>query len=129
MTTTLVAPPIYRTSIGKKVIMAASGLVLLLFVIGHMIGNLKAFLSAKELDAYAEFLRRMGEPIFPHTVLLWIIRVVGRRRLRPPRVLRHRPVAAQPRRPPAALRPPRPGPGQPGAGHHALGRPGHRACS
>ncbi len=76
MTTTLVAPPIYRTSIGKKVIMAGSGLVLLLFVIGHMIGNLKAFLSAQELNTYAEFLRRMGEPIFPHTVLLWIVRVV-----------------------------------------------------
>jgi succinate dehydrogenase / fumarate reductase cytochrome b subunit len=76
MTTTLVAPPIYRTSIGKKVIMAASGLVLLLFVIGHMIGNLKAFLSQQELNTYAEFLRRIGEPIFPHTVLLWIIRVI-----------------------------------------------------
>jgi succinate dehydrogenase / fumarate reductase, cytochrome b subunit len=76
MTTTLVAPPIYRTSIGKKVIMATSGLVLVLYVIGHMIGNLKAFLSQQELNAYAEFLRRMGEPIFPHTVLLWIIRVI-----------------------------------------------------
>src|ERR1700738_410453 len=76
MTTTLVAPPIYRTSIGKKVTMAASGLVLVLYVIGHMIGNLKAFLSAKELNAYAEFLRRMGEPIFPHSVLLWITRVI-----------------------------------------------------
>ena len=76
MTTTLVAPPIYRTSIGKKVIMATSGLVLVMYVIGHMIGNLKAFLSQQELNSYAEFLRRMGEPIFPHTVLLWIIRVV-----------------------------------------------------
>jgi succinate dehydrogenase / fumarate reductase, cytochrome b subunit len=76
VTTTLIAPPIYRTSIGKKVIMAGSGLVLLLYVIGHMIGNLKAFLSAQELDTYAEFLRRMGEPILPHSVLLWIIRVV-----------------------------------------------------
>jgi succinate dehydrogenase / fumarate reductase cytochrome b subunit len=75
VTTTLIAPPIYRTSIGKKVIMAGSGLVLLLYVIGHMIGNLKAFLSESELNAYADFLRRMGEPIFPHTVLLWIIRV------------------------------------------------------
>jgi succinate dehydrogenase / fumarate reductase cytochrome b subunit len=75
MTTTLTAPPIYRTSIGKKVIMAASGLVMLLWLIGHMVGNLKAFLSASELNAYSEFLRRMGEPIFPHTVLLWIIRV------------------------------------------------------
>jgi succinate dehydrogenase / fumarate reductase, cytochrome b subunit len=75
MTTILVAPPIYRTSIGKKVIMATSGLVLVLYVIGHMIGNLKAFLSQQELNSYADFLRRMGEPIFPHTVLLWIIRV------------------------------------------------------
>ena len=76
MTTTLAAPPIYRTSIGKKVIMATSGLVLVLYVIGHMIGNLKAFLSQQELNGYAEFLRRMGEPIFPHTVLLWILRVL-----------------------------------------------------
>ena len=76
MTTTLMAPPIYRTSIGKKVIMAGSGLVLVLYVIGHMIGNLKAFLSQRELNDYADFLRRMGEPIFPHTVLLWIIRVI-----------------------------------------------------
>jgi len=76
MTTTLAAPPIYRTSIGKKVIMATSGLVLVLYVIGHMIGNLKAFLSQQELNGYADFLRRMGEPIFPHTVLLWIVRVL-----------------------------------------------------
>jgi succinate dehydrogenase / fumarate reductase cytochrome b subunit len=76
VTTTLIAPPIHRTSIGKKVIMAGSGLVVLVWLIGHMIGNLKAFLSPRELDAYAEYLRRMGEPVFPHTVLLWIIRVV-----------------------------------------------------
>jgi succinate dehydrogenase/fumarate reductase cytochrome b subunit (b558 family) len=76
MTTTLVAPPIYRTSIGKKVIMATSGLMLVLYVIGHMIGNLKSFLSEQELNTYGDFLRRMGEPIFPHTVLLWIIRVI-----------------------------------------------------
>jgi len=76
MTTTLAAPPIYRTSIGKKVIMATSGLVLLLFVIAHMVGNLKVWLSPKEIDSYAEFLRRMGEPIFPHSWLLWITRIV-----------------------------------------------------
>src|ERR1700730_4168259 len=75
MKTALADPPIYRTSIGKKVIMAASGLVMLLWLIGHMVGNLKAFLSASELNAYSEFLRRMGEPVFPHTVLLWILRV------------------------------------------------------
>lgn len=76
MTNTLAPPPLYRTSIGKKMLLAASGAVILLWVIGHMVGNLKVWLSQREIDGYAEFLRRMGEPIFPHTVFLWIIRVV-----------------------------------------------------
>jgi succinate dehydrogenase / fumarate reductase cytochrome b subunit len=76
MTTTMAAPPIYRTSIGKKVLMATSGLVLVLFVIVHMAGNLKAWLSPRELDTYSAFLRRMGEPIAPHSWVLWIIRAI-----------------------------------------------------
>ena len=70
------ARPMYRSYIGKKMLMAASGAFILLWVIGHMIGNLKVWLSQKEFDGYAEFLRRLGEPIFPHSVLLWIIRVL-----------------------------------------------------
>ena len=69
-------PALMRTTIGKKMLMAASGLVILLWLIGHMLGNLKVWLNQREFDSYAEFLRRMGEPIFPHTVLLWIVRVV-----------------------------------------------------
>lgn len=76
MTTTLPAPPIYRTSIGRKMLLAGSGLVILLWLIGHMLGNLKVWLNQPEFDDYAEFLRRLGQPVFPHTVLLWIIRVV-----------------------------------------------------
>jgi succinate dehydrogenase / fumarate reductase cytochrome b subunit len=76
MTTTVEAPPLYRTSIGKKMLMAGSGLVILLWLIGHMLGNLKVWLNQREFDSYAEFLRRMGEPIVPHTVLLWAIRIV-----------------------------------------------------
>jgi succinate dehydrogenase / fumarate reductase cytochrome b subunit len=75
-TTATTTPPLYRTSIGKKMLMAASGLVILLWLIGHMLGNLKVWLNQREFDSYAEFLRRLGEPIFPHTVLLWLIRVV-----------------------------------------------------
>jgi succinate dehydrogenase / fumarate reductase cytochrome b subunit len=74
--TTTAAPPAYSLSIGKKVLMAASGLFILLWVIGHMVGNLKVWLSQREFDAYAEWLRRLGEPLFPHTVLLWILRVL-----------------------------------------------------
>jgi succinate dehydrogenase / fumarate reductase cytochrome b subunit len=74
--TTTAAPPVYSLSIGKKVLMAASGLFILVWVIGHMVGNLKVWLSQREFDAYAEWLRRLGEPLFPHTVLLWILRVL-----------------------------------------------------
>ena len=56
--------------------MALSGLFILVWIIGHMVGNLKVWLSQREFDAYAEWLRRLGEPLFPHTVLLWIIRVL-----------------------------------------------------
>jgi succinate dehydrogenase / fumarate reductase cytochrome b subunit len=70
------APPIYAMSIGKKVIMAASGLILLGFVIVHMLGNLHTFQGAHPLDDYADGLRRLGEPILPRSLLLWIVRVV-----------------------------------------------------
>jgi succinate dehydrogenase / fumarate reductase, cytochrome b subunit len=75
-TPTTTTPALYRTSIGKKMLMALTGAFILLWLIGHMIGNLKIWLSAQEIDGYASFLRRMGEPVFPHTVALWIIRVV-----------------------------------------------------
>jgi len=76
VTTTLAGPPIHRTSVGKKMLMAASGLVILLWLIGHMLGNLKVWLNQREFDSYAEFLRRLGEPIFPHSIVLWLIRAV-----------------------------------------------------
>jgi succinate dehydrogenase / fumarate reductase cytochrome b subunit len=76
VTTSPAPPPLFRTSIGKKMLMAGSGLVILLWLIGHMLGNLKIWLSQAEIDSYAAFLRRMGEPVFPFSVLLWLIRIV-----------------------------------------------------
>jgi succinate dehydrogenase / fumarate reductase cytochrome b subunit len=66
----------YRTSVGKKAAMAVSGIILLGFVLAHMVGNLKLYLGAKTIDRYAEFLREMGEPLLPRTVLLWSIRSI-----------------------------------------------------
>jgi succinate dehydrogenase / fumarate reductase cytochrome b subunit len=74
ITTALNPPPLHKTSIGKKMLMAGSGLFILIWLIGHMLGNLKVWLNQKEFDSYAEFLRRLGEPIFPHSVVLWLIR-------------------------------------------------------
>ena len=58
----------YRSTIGKKVIMAVTGLVLVIFVIGHMAGNLQVFISAEKMNTYAAFLQSLGE-------LLWLVRL------------------------------------------------------
>jgi succinate dehydrogenase / fumarate reductase cytochrome b subunit len=76
-TVTRAAPPtVWRTSIGKKVLMAASGVILVGFVIAHELGNLKVYLGSAEINRYATGLRTLAEPIFPRTWLLWGIRLV-----------------------------------------------------
>jgi succinate dehydrogenase / fumarate reductase cytochrome b subunit len=67
---------LYGTYVGKKYAMAISGIVLMLFVLGHMIGNLKLYLGASQLDAYGHWLRGVGEPALPRQTLLWAVRIV-----------------------------------------------------
>ncbi|HXV44292.1 MAG TPA: succinate dehydrogenase cytochrome b subunit [Anaerolineae bacterium] len=67
---------LYRSSIGKKVIMAVTGLIGIGYVIMHMYGNLKVFDGAEHFNAYAEGLRELGAPIFGYSHLLWIARLV-----------------------------------------------------
>ncbi len=66
----------YRSSIGKKWVMAVSGIVLLLYVLLHMVGNLKVYLGRNEVNHYAEWLRTMLTPALPRTVALWILRTM-----------------------------------------------------
>jgi succinate dehydrogenase / fumarate reductase cytochrome b subunit len=66
---------LYRSSVGKKVFMAVTGVIFVLFVIGHMYGNLKAFYGPEAFNHYAEFLREMGSPLFMHGQLLWLVRI------------------------------------------------------
>jgi succinate dehydrogenase / fumarate reductase, cytochrome b subunit len=54
----------WRTMIGKKVVMAVTGSVFALFVIGHMLGNLKAFSVPAAINAYSQFLREVGRREF-----------------------------------------------------------------
>ena len=61
------SPGFFSSSIGKKVVMAASGAVLFGFVIGHMLGNLQVYLGPDALNGYAEKLRHLGP-------LLWAVR-------------------------------------------------------
>ena len=59
----------YSTSIGKKVVMAITGLILFGFVIGHMLGNLQVFMGANQMNAYAAMLKA-------NATLLWGVRIV-----------------------------------------------------
>ncbi|SED15418.1 succinate dehydrogenase / fumarate reductase cytochrome b subunit [Nocardioides exalbidus] len=63
------------STVGLKITMAISGLAFIAFVLGHMYGNLKAFEGHDAYNAYAEHLRVLGEPLFPRTGLLWLMRV------------------------------------------------------
>lgn len=66
---------LYRSAVGKKYVMAITGIMLLGFVFGHMIGNLKMYLGPEEFNGYADFLRNLIVPILPRTVFLWLIRL------------------------------------------------------
>jgi succinate dehydrogenase / fumarate reductase cytochrome b subunit len=59
----------YETSIGKKIIMAATGVVTFGFVVVHLLGNLQIFLGPEKLNRYSEFLHGMGG-------FLWLFRLV-----------------------------------------------------
>lgn len=60
---------ILNSTIFNKVIMAATGLILVLFIIGHVLGNLQIFIGQEAFNKYAAFLQSLGE-------LLWVIRGV-----------------------------------------------------
>jgi succinate dehydrogenase / fumarate reductase cytochrome b subunit len=71
----------YASTVGKKIAMALSGVVLVLFVVGHMLGNLKIFggvdpsSGVHKIDAYAEFLHTMGAEMLGREGALWLARV------------------------------------------------------
>ena len=74
----------YSTAVGKKYVMAITGIIGIGFVVGHMIGNLKAYLGvidheggrAYDIDIYGEYLRELLVPILPRGYFLWILRLV-----------------------------------------------------
>jgi succinate dehydrogenase / fumarate reductase, cytochrome b subunit len=59
----------YRSSIGRKMIVALTGAVLMLFVVGHLLGNLQIFLGPRWVNDYAQHLRDLG-------ALLWLVRII-----------------------------------------------------
>ncbi len=66
----------WSTAIGKKVVMAVTGVIMVGFVLLHMLGNLKIFAGPDQINAYSRFLRTVGEPELGYGDALWIVRIV-----------------------------------------------------
>jgi succinate dehydrogenase / fumarate reductase, cytochrome b subunit len=66
----------YGTAVGKKWVMAITGIVFMGYVFAHMVGNLKMFQGRAAYDTYAETLRRLLYPIAPEYFVLWVFRIV-----------------------------------------------------
>ncbi|WP_328666532.1 succinate dehydrogenase [Streptomyces sp. NBC_00322] len=66
----------WGSTVGKKTVMAVSGLIMLGYLVAHVMGNLKVFFGAGEFNAYGHWLRTMGEPVLHYSWGLWIVRVV-----------------------------------------------------
>lgn len=62
------APSFWQSTNGKKVVMAVTGAIMFLFIIGHVLGNLQIFEGPVKLNAYGHFLHSIGE-------VLWIVRI------------------------------------------------------
>ncbi|HSJ29944.1 MAG TPA: succinate dehydrogenase cytochrome b subunit [Longimicrobiales bacterium] len=67
---------LWGSTVGKKIMMATTGVILIGFVVFHMYGNLKVYQGAEAFNHYAEGLRTLGEPIFGYGQVLWILRIV-----------------------------------------------------
>ena len=65
---------VYQSAVGKKWVMAITGIALLGFVLAHMIGNLHLYEGPVKLSEYAEALRDLGGDIVPRTWILWALR-------------------------------------------------------
>ncbi len=60
---------LFCSSIGRKILMAVTGLILIGFVVGHLVGNLQIFQEPDHINGYGQFLHSLG-------ALLWVARIV-----------------------------------------------------
>ncbi len=72
---------LWSSTVGKKLIVAVTGVILVAYVILHVLGNLKTLqgnggAGAAPVDTYAEWLRTVGKPVIPRDGVLWLVRVI-----------------------------------------------------
>jgi succinate dehydrogenase / fumarate reductase, cytochrome b subunit len=66
------APGFWASTVGKKIVMAVTGILLFVFVIGHLLGNIQVFEGPAKLNAYGAFLHSIGEFLWPVRIILLI---------------------------------------------------------
>jgi succinate dehydrogenase / fumarate reductase, cytochrome b subunit len=67
---------VFQSSVGKKYVMAVTGFVLFLFVVGHLAGNLQIFLGREAINRYGDFLQSNPELIWPARLGLLLMLVL-----------------------------------------------------
>ncbi|QKW11288.1 succinate dehydrogenase [Streptomyces sp. NA04227] len=70
------ARTLWDSTVGKKTVMAVSGLIMLAYLLTHMFSNLKVFFGPEEINEYAHWLRELGEPFMHYGWTLWLVRIV-----------------------------------------------------
>jgi len=63
---------LFKSSLGKKYIMAVTGFFMFLFVLGHLAGNLQIFLGPEAINRYGHFLQSNVELVWPARIILLI---------------------------------------------------------
>ncbi|WP_169449201.1 succinate dehydrogenase cytochrome b subunit [Patulibacter americanus] len=70
----------WDSNVGKKVIVAVTGIALVGYVVLHMLGNLTTLLGpgdgSPQINAYGEWLRDFGAPLLPHAMVIWVVRII-----------------------------------------------------
>lgn len=67
---------LWRSTVGKKYVMAVTGLIWFGYLILHLWGNLKIYAGAGLINEYAAWLRTAGDPLFGYSQILWLFRIV-----------------------------------------------------
>ncbi|MCQ8770755.1 succinate dehydrogenase cytochrome b subunit [Streptomyces telluris] len=65
---------VWRSTVGKKAVMAVTGMIMLAYLVAHVVGNLKVFFGAGEFNHYGHWIRTVGEPFLHYEWFLWIAR-------------------------------------------------------
>ncbi len=66
------APSFWASTVGKKIVMAVTGVLMFGFVIAHLAGNLQVYEGPAKLNAYGAFLHSIGELLWPARIILLI---------------------------------------------------------